>query len=53
MILTFATTSNLLDKNKARHEAFENITEPWNFDQDFFKEHNAMRPLDQDIGNLT
>ena len=52
MLATFATTTNLFIKNHERHNAFEKVPHPWQFDQDFFQEHHATRTLKIDIEEL-
>ena len=52
MIASFSTTSNLFIKNMERHEKFENVSKPWLFEDEFFKEHHATRTLQFDIEAL-
>ena len=52
MIFMFATTQDLIDKNKFRHEKFETATEPWTFDLNFFEKYDAKTSFNEDFDHM-
>jgi hypothetical protein len=45
MVMTFATTTNILYKNDFRHTQLLNVTKPWKFDEEFYESNNATKSL--------